>query len=343
LLFTVWLSLRKLLNIFREGSYCTALLFYLPFMMKYLLIAFGLIVSFVHHQFFPEMSYQHQLYFFFAGVLLLGVPHGAADLLVATASDQQKNKVFSSVRFLFIYMLRLVLFGLLLWVFPVIGNILFVIFAAYHFGETDLYHFKTDRFTGKLFVITYGLLILGIILLHHFEELIPMFKLFPSGIAAEDFIHSIYVHRYFILALIFFSFVVSSILYFSKHETNAYHSESFIIHLGLLICILYLLPMILSFTFYFIIWHSFLSLKNILTYLKQHGNYSIRATIRQMVFYSLLAVAGILLAGTGGFMFINKELMVVYVFLGLAVLTAPHLQVMHEMYGLLRKQDTRTT
>ena len=55
-----------------------------------------------------------------------------------------------------------------------------------------------------------------------------------------------------------------------------------------------------------------------------------------MIFYSLLAVAGILLAGTGGFMFINKELMVVYVFLGLAVLTAPHLQVMHEMYKLMR-------
>jgi Brp/Blh family beta-carotene 15,15'-monooxygenase len=305
-------------------------------MLKYLLIGFGLMAAFVYHRFFPAMSYQHQLYFFFAGVLLLGVPHGAADLLVATASDQQNNKVFSSVRFLFIYVLRLVLFGLLLWFFPVLGNILFVIIAAYHFGETDLYHFKTERFTGKLFVICYGLLILGMILLHHFQELIPMFKLFPSGIAADDFIQSIFVYRYYILASIFVAFVISSILYFSKHETNAYHSERFIIHLGLLICILYLLPMILSFTFYFIIWHSFLSLKNILAYLKQHSHYSLRTTIRQMVFYSLLAVAGILLAGTGGFMFINKELMVVYVFLGLAVLTAPHLQVMHEMYKLMR-------
>ena len=317
--------------------------FYFPSMLKYLLISFGLILAFIQKQYFPDISYQHQLYFFFAGVLLLGVPHGAADLLVATASDQQKNKSFSPVRFLFIYIMRLCLFGLLLWFFPVIGNILFVIFAAYHFGETDLYHFKTDKFTGKLFVITYGLLILGMILLHHFEELIPMFNLCPSGIAAGDFIQSIFIYRYYILTFIFIAFVISSILYFSKHETNAYHSERFIIHLGLLICILYLLPMILSFTFYFIIWHSFLSLKNILAYLKQHSDYSLRTTIRQMIFYSLLAVAGILLAGTGGFMFINKELMVVYVFLGLAVLTAPHLQVMHEMYGLLRKKNTTTT
>ena len=306
-------------------------------MLKYLLIAFGLVIAFAYHRYFPDMSYQHQLYFFFAGVLLMGVPHGAADLLVATASDRQKERKFSSVRFLVIYITRLALFGLLLWLFPVIGNILFVIIAAYHFGETDLYHIKTDKLTGKLFVICYGMLILGMILLHHFEELIPMFKLFPSGIAAGDFIHSIFVYRYYILTLIFIAFVISSILYFSKHETNTYHSERFIIHLGLLICILYLLPMILSFTFYFIIWHSFLSLKNILAYLKLHSDYNLRTTIGQMVFYSLLAIAGILLAGTGGFVFIKKELMVVYVFLGLAVLTAPHLQVMHEMYEQVRK------
>jgi Brp/Blh family beta-carotene 15,15'-monooxygenase len=178
------------------------------------------------------------------------------------------------------------------------------------------------------------------ILLHHFEELIPMFKLFPSGIAANGFIQSVLYYRYYILVVIFVGFVVSSVFYFSKHESGSYHPETFIIHLGLLICILYLLPMILSFTFYFIIWHSFLSLKNIVAFLKQNSNYSIRKTIRQIIFYSLLAVAGILLAGTGGFMFMDKELMVVYVFLGLAVLTAPHLQVMHEMYLQVRKQDS---
>jgi Brp/Blh family beta-carotene 15,15'-monooxygenase len=311
-------------------------------MLKYLLIGFGLMLAFVQNKYYPDLSYQHQLYFFFAGVLLLGVPHGAADLLVAAAGNQQNNKPFSSVRFLFIYILRLGLFGLLLWFFPVLGNILFVFFAAYHFGETDLYHFKTDQLSGKLFVITYGLLILGIILLHHFEELIPMFNLFPSGIAADDFIQSILTYRYFILTFIFVSFIIAAIIYFSKHENESYHSETFIIHLGLLVCILYLLPMILSFTFYFIIWHSFLSLKNIVGFLKQNNAYSLTKTIRQIVFYSLLAIVGILLAGTGGFMFINKELMVVYVFLGLAVLTAPHLQVMHEMYIQLRRLKQTT-
>lgn len=306
-------------------------------MFRYLLILFGLIVAFLYHWYVPDMSYRHQLYFFFAGVLLMGVPHGAADLLVAATNDRQRQKNFSTVHFLFIYLLRLSLFGLLIWFFPVIGNLLFVVIAAYHFGETDLSHFKTERLTGKIFVISYGLLILGVILLHHFEELMPMFKLFPSGIAAAGFIQLILLYRYYILALIFVAFVLSSLFYFSKHETTSFHSETFIIHLGLLICILYVLPMILSFTFYFIFWHSFLSLRNVLGYLKQQGNYTTASTIRQMVFYSLPALLGILLAGTGGFMFINKELMVVYVFLGLAVLTAPHLQVMHEMYSLMRR------
>ncbi|MBU6159029.1 MAG: Brp/Blh family beta-carotene 15,15'-dioxygenase [Bacteroidetes bacterium] len=306
-------------------------------MIKNLLIGFGLIATFLYHWYMPDMSYQHQLYFFFAGILLMGVPHGAADLLVAATNDRQRQKNFSTVHFLFIYLLRLSLFGLLIWFFPVIGNLLFVVIAAYHFGETDLCHFKTDKLTGKLFVIFYGLLILGMILLHHFAELVPMFYLFPSGVAAGDFIQLILVYRYYILAFIFVAFVISSLIYFTKHEISSYHSETFIIHLGLLICILYVLPMILSFTFYFIFWHSFLSINNIFIYLKQQGNYTKTRTIRQMVFYSLPALLGISLAGTGGFMFINKELMVVYVFLGLAVLTAPHLQVMHEMYGMMRR------
>jgi Brp/Blh family beta-carotene 15,15'-monooxygenase len=305
-------------------------------MLKNLIIVFGVLLVIIQQYFFPDISYQHQLYFFFAGILLLGVPHGAVDLLVAAASNQQQNKTFSSVRFLTIYITRLTLFAFLLWFFPVIGNIIFVLFAAYHFGETDLYYFKTDRLSGKLFVMTYGLLILGMILLHHFETLIPMFNLFPSGIKANDFIQFILHYRNMMLIVILMSFMITAIYYFWNHETDSYHSEKFIIHLALLVSILYLLPMILSFTFYFIIWHSFLSLNNIVTFLKTNSDFSLRKTIRQMIFYSLLALTGILIVATGGFLFMRSDLMVVYIFLGLAVLTAPHLQVMHEMYRLIR-------
>jgi hypothetical protein len=48
---------------------------------------------------------------------------------------------------------------------------------------------------------------------------------------------------------------------------------------------------------------------------------------------------GIGLAGAAGFMFINHQTMLVYVFIGLAVLTAPHMQVMHDMYLRFRNSN----
>jgi len=53
--------------------------------------------------------------------------------------------------------------------------------------------------------------------------------------------------------------------------------------------------------------------------------------------YSVLAIMGIALFGLTGFMFINSNAVVGYLFLGLAVLTAPHMQIMHHMYNSLRK------
>jgi len=286
-----------------------------------------------------DFSQESQVYLFFAGVLLLGVPHGAADMLVAEVGAEKTSRVFSPLRFLIIYLVRLVLFAVFIWFFPLAGNLVFVLFAAYHFGETDLHDFKTDTVAGKLFVISYGLLILGFILLHQFETLIPLFSMFPSGQEATGLIQWIAAKKYLLLGLILLLFFISTFFYFSRHETGAYNSGSFLIRLGAILCILYFLPMMLAFTFYFIIWHSVLSLRNILTYVSAQKKHSKASILKQILFYSLLALIGIALAGTGGFVFIHPDTILVYVFLGLAVLTAPHMQVMHEMYTQIRKKS----
>ena len=111
----------------------------------------------------------------------------------------------------------------------------------------------------------------------------------------------------------------------------------FLIRLAIILLIIFNLPLLLGFTFYFVVWHSVLSLNNIITYLQKNNFNSGKAVARQIVFYSLVAIAGIFLFGTAGFMFISANAMTGYLFLGLAVLTAPHMQIMHEMYNSLRQ------
>lgn len=310
-------------------------------MVRILLIVAGFILLFTQ-QFIGFISAQTQFIIFLVGIVALGVPHGAADLLVANQKASMEAKAFSKINFLSSYILRLVLFAFILWFFPLAGNLLFIVFAAYHFGETDLYKFQTDTIAGKLFIISYGLLILGVILLHNFQDLLPLFQQFKSGIQNASFINWVNTYRYSILSFLGFFFFASTFFYFLTNK-NSYLKGDFLLQLALLLFILYHLPMLLGFTFYFVVWHSVLSIQKIISYLRQDKLFSSSVIIRQICFYSFLAMAGIVIFGFAGFMFVNANTIVIYVFLGLAVLTAPHMQIMHDMYRSIRATQVSST
>jgi len=289
-------------------------------------------------QYITPFNTSVQFIIFLIGILILGVPHGAADLLVATQNANSSKKSFSKFRFFTVYLLRLFAFAAILWFFPLTGNLLFILFAAYHFGETDLYQFKTNTLSGKAFVIFYGLLILSVILLHHFEELKPVFQLFSAGKENVVFINWLDVNRYNVISVSGILFFTAAFIYFLQNNNTVSNDKGqFLIRFAVILLILFNLPMLLGFTFYFVLWHSVLSLNNIITYLRKNNSYTRNSINREIVLYSVLAIMGIALFGLTGFMFINSNAVVGYLFLGLAVLTAPHMQIMHDMYNSLRK------
>ncbi len=305
--------------------------------MRIILLFVGFAMLFVH-QYIQQISVEGQFLAFVVGILFLGIPHGAADLLVANQNADNSKKRFSMLFFFINYLGRLVGFGAILWFFPLIGNILFIFLAAYHFGETDLHRFKTDTLLGKLLVTSYGLVILSLILMPNFDEVRPILLLFKAGSDNLAFINWLDSHRIGLIFSAIFLFLVSVIIYFRENKGMVFsESRHFSIQFLLILVILYNLPMVLGFTFYFVIWHSTLSLKNIASYLQKNSNFNTsNRVIRQIVFYSLLAIGGILIFGFTGFMFINNNAIMAYSFLGLAVLTAPHMQVMHDMYHKIR-------
>ena len=309
-------------------------------MAKIIIITAGIFLL-IFQYFSATIPINTQFLIFITGIVLLGVPHGAADFLIANKTASSSKKRFSNTRFFVNYLGRLILFAATFWFFPIVANFLFIFFAAYHFGETDLAKFHTDTFAGKLFVVSYGLLILGVILLHHFSEVKPLLLLFKSGQEQLSLIMWIETNLYFLLSIIAVTFFASTFFYFSSVETKNFNKDIFLIRLAFILFILFNLSMILGFTFYFIVWHSVLSLNNIIIYLRMGNLYSTRRILKQIVFYSVLALVGIGLTGAAGFMFVNTSTITVYVFLGLAVLTAPHMEIMHEMYNKLRPLTKR--
>ena len=305
-------------------------------MIRIFLLILGCTLLFMQ-QYVIAIETNAQFIIFLTGVVLLGVPHGAADLLVATRNADVNKKVFSKLKFLSLYIARLLLFAAALWLMPTVGIILFILFAAYHFGETDLYQFKTDTILGKFFVISYGMVILCVILLHHFEDVKPIIQLYQSGKENIFFINIIEHNRYLIMTLSGTFFFIITFLYFLANNNADYNEKGeFLIHFAVILIILFNLPMLLGFTFYFVVWHSVLSINNIIAYLIKNNTFSQDIIIKQILLYSTLAIVSIILFGLTGFMFIDNNTIAAYTFLGLAVLTAPHMQIMHDMYIRLR-------
>lgn len=305
------------------------------FPLRILLLSTGLIILLLHLLFpFPAPV---QVWFFVAGVLLLGIPHGAADLLVGAQNARPSRAPFRTSVFLLQYLLRLAAFALLFYLLPSLALGLFILLAAFHFGETDLQPFDTATLKGKVFIISYGLLVLGSILLVHLEEAQPL--LLALGIEANDILLLEWMaeNRSSLIYLLLFSFFAGSFIFFLQTPLPK-GTDSFLLQLSLKLILLFCLPLLLGFTFYFVIWHSALSLSNIVAYLRK-GKVSLRSIAITISLYSSIAIGGVMLLGMISMTLTETRTLVALFFLALAVLTAPHMEIMHEMYKQARKKS----
>ncbi len=284
------------------------------------------------------ISQNTQTVIFIIGVVVVGVPHGAADLLVGAQNAAMENRVQSGWKFLSGYIFKLFLFGSLLYIFPVVAISVFFVMAAFHFGETDLYHFNTETITGKVFAFSYGLLIIGFILLFHVDEAIPILSSLTDSDLILNTLNELKLHKEFIASLLLIFFFSSTFLHFMRQPGDAMKQELFLWRLIALLVLLYLLPLLAGFFFYFVVWHSIESLRNISEYLQKYGEENMGRVIKTIISYSLFTFGGITVLFYLFRTVLNQQSLVLAAFAALAILTAPHMEVMHRMYNNTRKQ-----
>jgi Brp/Blh family beta-carotene 15,15'-monooxygenase len=280
-----------------------------------------------------------QVGLFIGGMLLLGVPHGAADLLVANSISNMQGRKFRHASFILSYLGRILLFALILWAFPWIGLAIFLIISAFHFGETDFSQHEMSDAWSRLFVVTYGLSVLAILLLSHLGEVAPLLSFLAEPERVEQLVTLISSVRPHIFLGLGCCLIITG---FRVHlrRPGFFHGwiRSEAMYIPAILIFLWQLPLLLGFTFYFIGWHSVLSMSSILKYLVKVNGLSVSNVWRQMFFYSGLAILGTLVIGASGFMFSDINAMIWYSLMSLAVLTGPHMVVMHDMYTLLRRK-----
>jgi lycopene beta-cyclase len=113
----------------------------------------------------PQIFNWIQISIFSVGLFLVGIPHGAVDHLLETGNIKSSIKPIFVIKYL-----GLAFLNLILWIFFPIGALLFFIgYSAWHFGQTDLKEWQPNTINA-LKSITWGILILSIILCGHVVE-----------------------------------------------------------------------------------------------------------------------------------------------------------------------------
>jgi beta-carotene 15,15'-dioxygenase len=295
-----------------------------------ILLLLGLLTLMIHNFIIP-ISYDGQIFILLGLTLTVGVPHGALDFLVDEQNAVVNNSTFSISKFLVVYLMRLFAFALL-WFIPWLAGTLFIAFSIFHFGETDMSAFVKSNKRAFILYFSYGGFILSVLLLSHLPEiqykLLGFNKLFLQNYLYQILLSATpYIVSFFGLALItclFFEYKQGFLKKISLLEC---------VQFALLIVVLVYLPLLLAFTFYFALWHSILSVRNIFAYLKNYNSEKKIIVLQtKSLLFSLIAVGSIFLLYFIIHCYIPSFNLMIALLIILSVLTLPHLSVMHGMY-----------
>ena len=295
---------------------------------KFLILAF---VLFVIHYFFPLHS-TLQLIFFGLGVILFGIPHGSLDHFIYHKERNEAMNMRSISKFLLFYLGFAVLYASLWLISVELSILLFIVISAYHFGEMDLkaLAIKTSLSSRILFSF-YGLLFLVNYLLFQFPNVESILLGFPdfeqSQIERLRLLYG-YQEEVMIASLLIFIPILSIYLFQSK-LLGLVQLET-VLQLVVLMLIVFNLPILLGFGFYFNIWHASLSMIEIKKFLgwqdKSYWFIYRKSWLTNGLSFLMIGLLFVIFKG-------NLERLLAIFFMSIAILTAPHMKVISVLFS----------
>lgn len=296
--------------------------------LRQLLLLTGFLLALIH-AYFP-LSTNQQLIVLFITLFTLGIPHGALDFYIDKKINHATGLKHKYV-FLFKYILNMIAYALVWYFLPTIAIIIFIGLTAFHFGEID---WLGKSYTGvhKLVYSVLGLSWILFLLSKNIHTAIDVFVLLgQSEMQAAEYIKiAEVIYPISQAALV----ILHVILFFSSRYFFSDNKQFFfaVMQIGCLTILNLLLPLWLCFSFYFGLWHSILSFDKIRQEFGMQNNIKgWGALLSKAVPYAVVAWSGIVL-----FVYWSLERWSIkeslpLLFIGIAVLALPHLQVFTKM------------
>ncbi|MHA8092780.1 Brp/Blh family beta-carotene 15,15'-dioxygenase [Aquirufa regiilacus] len=241
----------------------------------------------------------------------LGIPHGAADHLLAQKLASQANKTFGIFSFLGKYLLVMLLYGSLWYVSPLLSFLIFIAISVFHFGDLEtsgkqnLHLSRIQYYLSLVRSMILGTGILGFILSQNAQEVSRILQNFDLGVVIS--FDALPVSFYILCILVGYQ---------KDHKT-------YFIHTAITLLIGTYLPILPAFICYFAGCHAVYSLKVLSTSLE----INLTTLYKRLIPFTCLA----LVMGTIYVGFVSEEKWLAHAFIYLSILTMPHFILMHQI------------
>lgn len=246
--------------------------------------------------------------FFISAVflILVGIPHGAVDVLHRHHTRFKKLSVFLAV-----YISVILLYALLWFWLPVLALLLFMGISVVHFGETV---FESKQWFG-LKPMLWGLLFILIPVTIHMEEAFAIFADMTSVYTVSNVQNTFYVISGALL-------LVHLVYVFMTEERKFF--ALLLLQWILLILWFWFTPLLEGFLMAFVLWHALPSLY------QQREVYERSGSANSVVFWMTMLVYTCFAAALLALMAYFFELTPAFLFVLLSLITLPHALVIHK-------------
>jgi Brp/Blh family beta-carotene 15,15'-monooxygenase len=263
------------------------------------------------------LSIDNQFIISFILIFSFGLIHGANDIQLI----QKKTHNYSANFFIYSILLyvSIVIMGIFIFFYiPKFGLLFFIFFSSFHFGEQHLGEYKINSkniIIKSLLYVSYGSIILGLLFsLQWLDAHVIIYQI------SELFISKKTMELYFYLS--FTSFFIIS-LFYKNLRKFLWIEIILIVFLGYFFS---KAPLLLSFSVYFVFWHSIPSILDQLKFLYKEDNSSKIKYLISSLPYWIMSVLG--LFGFYFYFHTKPETFLPLFFSFLAAITFPHTIVM---------------
>lgn len=278
----------------------------------------------------PSVNESLSIWVLLISVFIVGIPHGAIDHIIASELFHNRNGLTGHLIFYSSYLLVMAVLGLIWYLSPPAGMIIFLIISIYHFGQADMEDFISDKQSTLLWNILRGTFIIGLILFSNTEKTFPVIA-DATGISSEVFQSVLPPSGTLIISLLLIYFIASIYTVFQKRIKN----PTIFFADGILLAILFLVtgPFI-GFAIYFAVWHSSGHIHEMIQFFDRRNKpFGLRDFIMKSLPFTIISLLGLAGLYYIQLLFGSGQEFVTLMFILISVLTLPHMVVVNKMYS----------